>query len=61
MAIVGGAVVPFAQALLADSVGLHASFAVPALCYVYILYFGVKYAGLYRKEEAAPASQRSAA
>lgn len=47
MAIVGGAVVPFAQGYLADTVGLHMSFAVPALCYLYILFFGLKYAGMY--------------
>jgi MFS transporter, FHS family, L-fucose permease len=48
MAIVGGAVVPFAQGYLADTVGLQVSFVVPALCYGFILYFGLKYANLYR-------------
>jgi FHS family L-fucose permease-like MFS transporter len=47
MAIVGGALVPFAQGLLADTIGLQWSFFVPAACYVFILYFGVKYAGMY--------------
>ena len=53
MAIVGGAVVPFAQGLLADNIGLQWSFAVPAACYAFILYFGLKYAGLYQQGEHA--------
>ena len=47
MAIVGGALVPFAQGLMADSIGLQPSFFVPAACYTFILYFGLKYAGMY--------------
>jgi FHS family L-fucose permease-like MFS transporter len=47
MAIVGGAVVPFIQGLLADSIGLQWSFLVPAACYAFILYFGLRFAGLY--------------
>ncbi|MFK3737521.1 sugar MFS transporter [Massilia sp. TN1-12] len=53
MAIVGGAVVPFAQGYLADTAGLQVSFIVPALCYGFILYFGLKYANLYRLETGA--------
>jgi FHS family L-fucose permease-like MFS transporter len=48
MAIVGGALVPFAQGALADTIGLQWSFFVPAACYTFILYFGLKYASLYR-------------
>jgi FHS family L-fucose permease-like MFS transporter len=47
-AIVGGAIVPFAQGFLADFAGVRLSFAVPAACYVFIVLYGVKYAGLYR-------------
>lgn len=47
MAIVGGALVPFLQGYLADSIGLHVSFYVPAVCYTFILYFGIRYAGMY--------------
>ncbi|USX28546.1 sugar MFS transporter [Oxalobacteraceae bacterium OTU3CINTB1] len=47
MAIVGGALVPFAQGFLADTVNLQISFVVPAACYVFVLYFGLKYAGMY--------------
>ena len=53
MAIVGGAVVPFAQGLLADTVGLQWSFVAPAACYAFILFFGLKYAGLYQHGEQA--------
>ena len=49
MAIVGGAIVPSAQGFLADQIGLQQSFCVPAACYVFILYFGLKYAGMYGK------------
>jgi FHS family L-fucose permease-like MFS transporter len=49
MAIVGGALVPFAQGVLADTVGLQWSFLVPAACYAFILYFGLRFAGLYKK------------
>ena len=48
MAIVGGALVPFAQGLLADTVSLRLSFVVPALCYAFILFFGIKYANLHK-------------
>jgi FHS family L-fucose permease-like MFS transporter len=50
MAIVGGAIVPFAQGWLADHVGVQPSFFVPAACYGFILFFGVKYANLHRQE-----------
>jgi FHS family L-fucose permease-like MFS transporter len=47
MAIVGGAIVPFVQGMVADGVGLQWSFLVPAACYAFILYFGLRFAGLY--------------
>jgi FHS family L-fucose permease-like MFS transporter len=47
MAIVGGAVIPFAQGALADSIGVQLSFVLPAACYAFILYFGAKYASMY--------------
>ena len=52
MAIVGGALVPFLQGAIADAVGLQMSFLVPAACYTYILYYGVKYAGMYAEKNA---------
>ncbi len=53
MAIVGGALVPFGQGLVADSIGLQTSFLVPAACYAFILYFGVKFARLYKGDASA--------
>jgi FHS family L-fucose permease-like MFS transporter len=53
MAIVGGAIVPFVQGALADSIGLQPSFFVPAACYAFILYFGIKYANLHREPVAS--------
>jgi MFS transporter, FHS family, L-fucose permease len=39
-AIWGGALIPLAQGALADRIGLHPSFGLPAICYVYITVFG---------------------
>jgi FHS family L-fucose permease-like MFS transporter len=41
-AIVGGAFIPALQGVLADSVGLHVSFLLPAACYLYIAWYGIK-------------------
>ncbi|HEX7801619.1 MAG TPA: L-fucose:H+ symporter permease [Pseudoxanthomonas sp.] len=41
MAIVGGAIVPYLQGILADSVGLHHAFILPLLCYGYIIFYGL--------------------
>jgi MFS transporter, FHS family, L-fucose permease len=40
-AIVGGAIIPLATGRLADLIGLQLAFLLPALCYVYIAWFGV--------------------
>jgi MFS transporter, FHS family, L-fucose permease len=40
MAIVGGAIIPVAQGALADTIGIHTAFILPALCYIYICYYG---------------------
>jgi FHS family L-fucose permease-like MFS transporter len=50
MAIVGGAIVPFVQGLMADHIGLQVSFLIPAACYLFILFFGLKYANMYKGE-----------
>ncbi|WP_236174660.1 L-fucose:H+ symporter permease [Pseudomonas pseudonitroreducens] len=42
MAIVGGAVMPLVQASFADRIGLLPSFAVPLVCYLYIVWFGAR-------------------
>lgn len=41
LAIVGGALVPPLQGLLADTIGIQLSFALPLLCYIYIAYYGL--------------------
>ena len=40
MAILGAAVVPLLQGLVADFSGIHMSFIVPLFCYIYVLYYG---------------------
>ncbi|MCX6627575.1 MAG: sugar MFS transporter [Candidatus Solibacter sp.] len=40
MAIVGGAVLPVLQGALADSIGIQMAFVMPAICYLYIVYYG---------------------
>jgi FHS family L-fucose permease-like MFS transporter len=42
MAIVGGAVVPLLQGALADRIGVQPAFVLPLLCYVYIVYYGLR-------------------
>jgi MFS transporter, FHS family, L-fucose permease len=39
MAIVGGAILPVAQGALADHFGIHHAFFLPAICYLYIIYY----------------------
>ena len=39
-AAVGAAVIPVMQGALADRVGVQYSFVVPALCYVYVAFYG---------------------
>ena len=41
MAIVGGAVLPLIQGIIADHVGIHHAFFLPLLCYLYILFYGL--------------------
>ena len=42
MAIVGGAIVPVMQGMVADSIGIHRAFFIPVICYAYIIYYGWK-------------------
>jgi len=42
LAIVGGAIVPPAQGIFADSIGIQHSFILPILCYLFIVYYGLK-------------------
>jgi MFS transporter, FHS family, L-fucose permease len=41
MAIVGAAILPAVQGVIAYRVGLHHAFLLPALCYLYILFYGL--------------------
>jgi len=41
MAIVGGAIVPVAQGVIADHVGIHHGFILPVICYLYILFYAL--------------------
>jgi MFS transporter, FHS family, L-fucose permease len=41
MAIVGGAVIPQLQGVLADHIGLQHAFFLPLLCYLYIVFYGL--------------------
>jgi MFS transporter, FHS family, L-fucose permease len=42
LAIVGGAVVPLLQGVLADSIGIQLSFFLPLICYLYIGFYGAR-------------------
>jgi FHS family L-fucose permease-like MFS transporter len=42
MMVVGGAIVPEIQGLLADKFGYQPSFAIVLLCYLYILFFALR-------------------
>ncbi len=41
-AIVGGAVVPLLQGLIADRIGIHHAFILPVICYLYIALFAIR-------------------
>jgi len=41
-AIVGGAILPYLEGRLADSIGIHHAFIIPAACYVYLAYYGFR-------------------
>jgi FHS family L-fucose permease-like MFS transporter len=52
MAIVGGAIIPVAEGALADRIGIHHAFILPALCYIYIAFYG--YRGSIHKTSLPP-------
>jgi MFS transporter, FHS family, L-fucose permease len=41
MTIVGGAILPVLQGVIADHIGLQHAFFVPLICYLYILFYGL--------------------
>ncbi|HVO78773.1 MAG TPA: sugar MFS transporter [Candidatus Bathyarchaeia archaeon] len=52
-AIVGGAIIPLLQGVIADRIGIHHAFFLPAICYLYIVLFAIK--GTPRQRAVAPA------
>ncbi len=52
-AIVGGAIIPWVQGLIADRIGIHHAFILPAICYLYIVFFAIKGQPLKRAVAAA--------
>jgi len=42
MAIVGGALIPYLQGLLADRCGIQPAFLLPVLCYLYIAWYALR-------------------
>jgi FHS family L-fucose permease-like MFS transporter len=42
MAVLGPAVIPLAQGALADRIGIQHAFVIPALCYLYVVYYGLR-------------------
>ncbi|MCL1095266.1 sugar MFS transporter [Shewanella kaireitica] len=42
LAIVGGAIIPLLQGVMADSMGIQPAFILPVICYGFILYYGAK-------------------
>lgn len=42
MAILGAAILPISQGALADRIGIHHAFVLPALCYLYVAFYGLK-------------------
>ncbi|MGN6728730.1 MAG: sugar MFS transporter [Rhodanobacteraceae bacterium] len=54
MAIVGGAVIPLLQGVLADHIGVQEAFVLPLACYAYIVFYGLR--GSRVPEATAPAT-----
>ena len=42
MAIVGGAIIPVIQGVIADRLGIHHAFFLPVICYLYILFYALR-------------------
>ncbi len=52
MAIVGGAVIPLLQGVLADRIGVQLAFLLPMLCYAYIAWYALQGSG--QRQERLP-------
>jgi FHS family L-fucose permease-like MFS transporter len=42
LGVIGPALLPVLQGALADRIGIHYAFVIPALCYVFIVYYGLR-------------------
>lgn len=51
MAIVGGAIIPLLQGILADRIGIQHAFVLPLICYGYIAYYAIAW-----KSQTAPSA-----
>jgi MFS transporter, FHS family, L-fucose permease len=60
MAIVGGAVIPELQGMLADHIGVHHAFILPLLCYLYIVFYGFKGSKLDLRTVEVPQTESAA-
>ncbi|QNN47928.1 sugar MFS transporter [Thermomonas brevis] len=50
MMIMGGALVPLLQGLLADAVGIHMSFWVGVICFAYLAFYALRAAGILKAQ-----------
>jgi FHS family L-fucose permease-like MFS transporter len=50
MMILGGAIIPPVQGFLADTSGIHLSYVVPAIGFVYLIFFAWKVSGVLKKQ-----------
>jgi FHS family L-fucose permease-like MFS transporter len=50
MMILGGAIIPPVQGILADTSGIHVSYIVPFLGFVYLAYFAIKVSSELKKQ-----------
>src|ERR1019366_6498513 len=50
--IVGGAIIPELQGIFADRIGIHHAFVLPAICYLYILYFAAACSRMHKAERS---------
>ena len=48
MMILGGAIIPPVQGKLADIIGIHSSYWVTVICFLYLIYFAKKVEGIFK-------------
>lgn len=57
MAVVGGAIIPLLQGMLADTIGVQMAFILPVICYLYIAFYGFVGSKPEEKAVASPESE----